>query len=61
MWEYLRRLERVNDTVVAKFLDLFEEDPRRSAHKFEVQVLGPRNRFGARIRAATTWSDFTMS
>jgi hypothetical protein len=48
MWEYLRCLERVNDTTVTKFLDLFEDDPRRSAHKFERRALGPRNRFGGR-------------
>jgi hypothetical protein len=48
MWEYLRRLERVNDTAVAKFIDLIEEDPRKSAHKFERHTLGPRSRFGVR-------------
>jgi hypothetical protein len=48
MREYLRRRERVNDTGVAKFLDLFGEYPRRRAHKFERHTLGSRSRFGVR-------------
>jgi hypothetical protein len=46
MWEYFKRLEHVNDTAVTKLVDLFGEDPRRRADKFEPHALCVRSRFG---------------